>query len=310
MNKTKPETAQPQAAQPQAAQPESQDTSNTTVYRYLEPKNVCKFANSPPDLWSYFEKDLRTLLTLKETSTEQAISNLNSSEWQKRYDMGNYKSVADYWKLEKEDFAIFFDYLKKKESGIPCPWEMKPKTAAFIVQFVNGDFHNCKNTGLTDIQCQDSGAKDGHYGFLNGVGGIDKFHAGEKIQAAKEKFNASPAGRTEFLKDRYVYMMGVNSCHELRKNYAIKYIDSDVYAKARNAMKTIENQIKREVPNINTDKVWADAINQYKSSRLGMSIEGNKIDPHNMTKDNKSLCLLASNALIESVPPEAPKKDF
>ena len=57
-------------------------------------------------------------------------------------------------------------------------------------------------------------------------------------------------------------MMAVKDCYDIRKNYAIKYINPTVFNNARNAMKKIETKAKQDIAGLNIEKVWADATKE------------------------------------------------
>jgi len=125
----------------------------------------------------------------------------------------------------------------------------------------------------------------------------------------RAKFDASPEGKFKALRDYYIAMMAVQDCYDIRKNYQIKYIDTTVYNNARTAMRSIEAKAKRDMPGINTDKVWAEATKEY-SSGIGIALDFNKKAPQNHTKDNQALCNIMAIMLIDAAPKEAPKKNF
>jgi len=200
-----------------------------------------------------------------------------------------------------KDFPRIYQWFIAAKAGGSCPWGLSETDLNFVVNWMGMKI----TTPNQEILVSGS--------IFNKIAvgqRIESIYKTESENQQKAKFDASPQGKIASLKDKYVAMMAVNDCHELRKNYVVKYIDSGVYENARSSMKIFENKIKKDVSNINTDKIWQDAVTQYKSSLVGVSLEANKINPQNINKDNRGLCLIMANELIESAPKEAPKKNF
>jgi hypothetical protein len=141
------------------------------------------------------------------------------------------------------------------------------------------------------------------------LGKTDEQLSAERSQK-NAQFNASPEGKLKSLRDHYTSMMAVQDCYDIRKNYAIKYIDPTVFNNARDAMKKIETKAKQDITGLNIEKVWADATKEYAQSTVGVSLDINKKAPQNHTKENQSLCNLMAMLLIDAVPKDAPKKNF
>jgi len=202
-----------------------------------------------------------------------------------------------------KDFPRVYQWFIAAKAGGSCPWGLSDADLNLVINWMA-----MKITTPVNQEILISGS------IFNKIAtndkGIEKTYKSESENQQKAKFDASPQGKIDSLKDKYVSMMAVNDCHELRKNYVVKYLDNGVYENARAAMKTFENNIKKEVPGINTDRIWQDAVTQYKSSLVGTSLEANKINPQNMPKDNKGLCLVFANDLVNSAPKESPKKNF
>ena len=142
---------------------------------------------------------------------------------------------------------------------------------------------------------------------LAGIDDLEKERCERRKELKNKLANKSPEDK---LKDKYTSIMAVNDCYELRKSYVVKYIDDSVYQNARNAMKIFESTILKEVPKINTNKLWEDAAKEYKSSLVGIALEVNKTMPDKLMKDNKSYCTLMAIDLINTLPKTGPKKDF
>lgn len=142
---------------------------------------------------------------------------------------------------------------------------------------------------------------------LAGINDLEKERCERRKEFKNKLANKSPEDK---LKDKYTSIMAVNDCYELRKSYVVKYIDDSVYQNARNAMKIFESTILKEVPKINTNKLWEEAAKEYKSSLVGIALESNKIQPDKLIKENKSYCTVMTADLINSLPKSGPKKDF
>jgi hypothetical protein len=112
------------------------------------------------------------------------------------------------------------------------------------------------------------------------------------------------------LKEKYISFITVQQCYEIRKNYATKYIENNIYENARVAIKAIEQNAIREIPNINTEKVWQVASNEYQSSMIGNAIEVHKVQPQSFTRDYVDFCSGHAHTLIKELPKSGPKKDF
>jgi hypothetical protein len=298
-----------QGTQPQPNQ--SPNSNSDQISKGAPSNNACSLYNNPADIWKNFEGNLGVLLTLKEIKSEDAIKNLSSEEWVDRYDLGNLRvHINRGYTLNqfKSDLPRVVSWFKTKQSGGSCPWGMQLEEVAFIVQWVNGDYWTCRNLGGSVDSCRNR--KEGFYNVLNSVSNIDKFHAAEEKRGKEKKFAASPDGMKKTLRDHYSSMMAVQDCYEIRKGYALKYVDDAAFGASRNAMKQLEAKAKREIPGLNTDSEWSAATIEYKNSAVGQSLSMNKKLPQNHTKENQQMCNLLSYTLQNAVPASAPKKSF
>lgn len=123
------------------------------------------------------------------------------------------------------------------------------------------------------------------------------------------KFDATPDGKKAYLRDKYVSMMTVQDCYDVRKDFEMQYTEKSVLNDAKKAMKAIENNVKKDLPSIDTNKIWDEAAKEYAAS-IGMHLKANKMHPQNYSKMNKGYCGVAALDLVNSVPQQTPKKDF
>jgi hypothetical protein len=290
---------------------QSPNSESDQISKDAPSNNACSLYNNPADIWERFEGNLGVLLTLKEIKSEDAIKNLSSEEWVDRYDLGNLRiHIKSGYTLNqfKSDLPRVVSWFKNKQSGGSCPWGMQLEEVAFIVQWVNGDYWTCRNLGGSVDSCRNK--KEGFYNILHGVSNIDKFHAAETKRENERKFAASPDGMKKTLRDHYTSMMAVQDCHDIRKNYVLKYIDTSIFNQARSAMRQIENTAKKEIPGLNTDREWQIATKEYSESAIGQSLSFNKKMPQNYDESIKGMCNIMSMSLLEALPKEAPKRNF
>ncbi len=130
-----------------------------------------------------------------------------------------------------------------------------------------------------------------------------------EVKRKEAEFAASPEGRIDNLAGKYVGFMIVQDCYEVRKNYVIKYIDKNVFNTVKTNIRTIENETKKAVPGLNTEKVWADAKNAYMYS-FGDVMAMHKNVPQNHNEYMQGLCTSAVLEINSSAQREAPKKNF
>jgi len=213
-------------------------------------------------------------------------------------------------KVADDTYRLKGSWIDHKDSGRPIgpfPYEAvlvvsnSPviKDEKFQMQGMDGMMSNSDPIQLTQCTTEQ----------IATLGKTDQQIATERGQS-RAMSDASPEGKLKALRDHYTSMMAVQDCYDIRKNYQIKYIDTTVYNNARNAMRNIEAKAKRDIPGLNTDKEWAQATKEYSQSSIGVSLDINKKAPQNHTKNNQSLCNLMAMMLIDTVPKEAPKKNF
>jgi hypothetical protein len=88
---------------------------------------------------------------------------------------------------------------------------------------------------------------------------------GNKISTnppALDKSSMLPAPETkdqaeELLRASYANYIEVRECFESRKGYSVRYINEPERDDARVAVKRIEDKLKAQDPNLNTDEIWA-----------------------------------------------------
>jgi hypothetical protein len=137
------------------------------------------------------------------------------------------------------------------------------------------------------------------------LGNIEK---NKKI--AEDKSKNSPEGKAASLVDFYSSFLIVQDCYEIRKPYAVQYINPELFSTVKKNIKIIETNIKKTTPSLDTDKLWIKAASDYKNSSYGQSIALHKNAPQNYLKDVQTACNLSAFSINESVPKEIPKKNF
>jgi hypothetical protein len=74
--------------------------------------------------------------------------------------------------------------------------------------------------------------------------------------AKRQAYDESPEGR---LLHAYQYFQVVDVCHEIRKGYAVQFINDIEYPQLKTKMKSIEAKLKGSVPGKTTDQLWQQA---------------------------------------------------
>jgi hypothetical protein len=199
------------------------------------------------------------------------------------------------------DLPRIYAWFNAARAGGSCPWGLAETELNSVVRWMEQRVRTPNQEIL---------ASEYIFQMIAAGKGVERTYKAQSDAQQKAKFDASPEGKTKALRDKYISIMAVQDCFDVRKNYAVKYIDQTVFNNARAAMRTIEAQAKKEIPGLNTDKVWAEATKQYAESAVGVSLDANKKAPQNHTKNNQSMCTIMATDLIDSVPKEAPKRNF
>ncbi|PIT71213.1 hypothetical protein [Limnohabitans sp. B9-3] len=141
-----------------------------------------------------------------------------------------------------------------------------------------------------------------------------------------KEFRNSPDGQ---LIISYQYYQVLQTCNEIRKGYAIQFVNDTEFSAATKNIKAIEASLKPSLKDKNTDKLWSNAIERNKkwnpseeSSIITGLTSGFTIDLIDTIKTNNKLNWVTSqkdcsqflvrfNGFSESVlGTEAPKKAF
>jgi hypothetical protein len=115
----------------------------------------------------------------------------------------------------------------------------------------------------------------------------------DAFETAKKHWR-SEAG--EYLFTKYKNYMFVRDCHEIRKDYAVKYIDPNVFTRVKNKMKQIESEALKADPSINKEKIWDDAAVEHKLG-LGILTGSNKSNPQDFNNEVAGQCRLRVSQL-------------
>jgi len=200
-----------------------------------------------------------------------------------------------------KDFPRVYQWFIAARAGGSCPWGLSDAELNFVINWMGLKITTPNQEILVSGSIFNTIAVNQE---------IEKIYKSESQSRQKASFDASPEGKLKALRDKYTSMMAVQDCFDIRKNYVVKYIDQNVYNNARTAMKAYESRAKKEIPGLNTDKAWADASKEYAQSIYGVSLDANKKVPQNHTKDNQMYCNVMAADLIDSMPKEAPKRNF
>ncbi|PZO77304.1 MAG: hypothetical protein DI629_14975 [Mesorhizobium amorphae] len=160
-------------------------------------------------------------------------------------------------------------------------------------------------------------------GYATAMAQIEAFEAGQaaeqQARAANEQSEAKKQAREAHLPQNVLagaysnYIM-VRNCHESREGYAIVYVSDQEMERSRDAVQKIEAAIKAANPDLDTDRIWAEAANpkpDAKSEFLGQLFALSVIAEGN----EDQVCKMAMGQLrsiLENVAPEATviEKDF
>jgi hypothetical protein len=199
------------------------------------------------------------------------------------------------------NFPLFAEWFKLyNENKNACSWD---KSDEELKNYISNASKRAKGTTSQDRDM------DLAFNFI-AVWDYKKTMEQDRVQNESKRFSASPDGKLKSLRDHYTSMMAVQDCHDIRKNYVLKYIDTSIFNQARSAMRQIENTAKKEIPGLNTDREWQIATKEYSESAIGQSLSFNKKMPQNYDESIKGMCNIMSMSLLEALPKEAPKRNF
>ena len=100
-------------------------------------------------------------------------------------------------------------------------------------------------------------------------------------------YAASPDGQLRY---SYQHFQIVELCHDIRKGYAVQFVNSDEFSEFKSQMKQIEKKLKKSVTDKNTDRLWDEAEKGNRKTIAGDMFEYIKLMNKQNFVDAKNTC--------------------
>ena len=231
----------------------------------------------------------------------------NEFKYEKPEDVVNNLTKKNY---RCDSWTVCYDTFNNEFNSMPVLYKL----------YTNYKQGNCPGTltseELSTLSGLNKGKMTGLFDDLTVY--VNKYKEKEEIKIAnqiKQDFNNSPEGLTQQLETSYYAYMLAKFAHDVRKDYQVKYVTNQVMNDVKKSMKIIEEHVKKNVPNIDTDALWDKASKQYIND-FGQIEELHKADPQKYLKDFHNAVTLTVTTLnqeankITGGSKNKPKKDF